>query len=67
MRTLKTSGVHLLACCLAVLLLPIPGLAQQNSARDGQHDFASELGIPNRDELEHSRPVGGKRTKQSYP
>lgn len=44
MRTIKTSRVHLLVGCLAVLLLPLPGLAQQNSARDGQHDFDFEIG-----------------------
>jgi hypothetical protein len=30
--------------CLVVLLLPLQGLAQQNSARDGQHDFDFEIG-----------------------
>jgi len=33
-----------LAGCLVALLLPLQGLAQQASVRDGQHDFDFEIG-----------------------
>ncbi len=44
MRTFKIFRTFLLAGCLAALLLPHQGSAQQNSTRDGQHDFDFEIG-----------------------
>jgi hypothetical protein len=45
---LKHIHAYLLVCSLAVILQPLHGFAQQNSAppnqRDGQHDFDFELG-----------------------
>ena len=56
MAALKHVRTYLLVCSLVVVLLPLHGLAQQNSAasgsslqptsteRDGQHDFDFEIG-----------------------
>jgi hypothetical protein len=47
MNALKHILTYLLVCNLVVVLQPLPGVAQQNSApnqRDGQHDFDFALG-----------------------
>lgn len=53
MKLRNSLGAYLLASSLAVILLPLPGLARQNSntaetsppvERDGQHDFDFEIG-----------------------
>jgi hypothetical protein len=43
-RTFASTRSYLLTGCLIALLLPLQGLAQQASARDGQHDFDFEIG-----------------------
>jgi len=52
MHVLRRLPIQLLACSLAVILQPLPGLAQQSAGvqqapgkRDGQHDFDFEIGV----------------------
>ena len=70
--------IYLLPCCLAVILQPLQGLAQQNSGtskttlehthseRDGQHDFDFEIGIWKTHLLRRLHPLTGSTTWVEY-
>lgn len=64
MHALRRSGNHLLLCGLA--LLPLPVLAQQVRARDGQHDFDFEIGTWNTRLSRLQKPLTGSTTWVEY-
>lgn len=64
MHALRRSGNHLLLCGLA--LLPLPVLAQQVKARDGQHDFDFEIGTWNTRLSRLQKPLTGSTTWVEY-
>src|SRR3984885_10696002 len=63
---------YLLACSLAVILQPLQGPAQQNSAaqktaeRDGQHDFDFEIGTWKTRLSRRLNPLTGSATWVEY-
>jgi hypothetical protein len=64
MHALRRSRNHLLLCGLA--LLPLPLLAQQVRARDGQHDFDFEIGTWNTRLSRLQKPLTGSTTWLEY-
>ncbi|HXO33047.1 MAG TPA: hypothetical protein VN901_11920 [Candidatus Acidoferrales bacterium] len=64
--------IYLLACSLAVILQPLQGPAQQNSAaqktaeRDGQHDFDFEIGTWKTRLSRRLNPLTGSATWVEY-
>jgi hypothetical protein len=64
MHALRRSRNHLLLCGLA--LLPLPVLAQQVRARDGQHDFDFEIGTWNTRLSRLQKPLTGSTTWLEY-
>lgn len=64
MHALRRSRNHLLLCGLA--LLPLPLLAQQVRARDGQHDFDFEIGTWKTQLSRRLRPLTGSTTWVEY-
>jgi hypothetical protein len=78
MAALKYVRTYLLVCSLVVVLLPLHGLAQQNSAasgsslqptsteRDGQHDFDFEIGTWKTHLSRHLHPLTGSTTWIEY-
>jgi hypothetical protein len=78
MAALKHVRTYLLVCSLVVVLLPLHGLAQQNSAasgsslqptsteRDGQHDFDFEIGTWKTHLSRRLHPLTGSTTWVEY-
>lgn len=70
MNTLKRIGTSLLMGSLVVILLPLQGRAQQNSAqpaeRDGQHDFDWDMGTWKTHQRRLLRPLTGSTTWVEY-
>jgi hypothetical protein len=64
----RRSPLRLLSCALAVAvaLLPLPALAQQAAARDGQHDFDFEIGSWHTRLSRLQRPLTGSTTWAEY-
>jgi hypothetical protein len=57
---------YLLLCGLAIALLPLPTLAQEVGARDGQHDFDFEIGSWNTRLSRLQKPLSGSTTWLEY-
>jgi hypothetical protein len=77
MSRLKSIRAYLLACSLVVVLQPIPGFAQSNSAaaktdgqtfkqQDGQHDFDFEIGTWKTHVKRLLHPLTGSNTWVEY-
>ncbi len=64
MHAVRRSRNYLLLCGLA--LLPLPLLAQQVRARDGQHDFDFEIGTWNTRLSRLQKPLTGSTTWLEY-
>jgi hypothetical protein len=57
---------YLLLCGLAIAQLPLPTLAQEVGARDGQHDFDFEIGSWNTRLSRLQKPLSGSTTWLEY-
>ena len=78
MNLFKGTCIYLLVCGLSIAMLPLPGLAQQNSnpsgtsqqsisvARDGQHDFDFEIGTWKTHIRRLIHPLTGSTTWAEY-
>jgi hypothetical protein len=66
MHQLIRSRSYLLRCGLTLALLPLPALAQEVGARDGQHDFDFEIGTWNSRLSRLQKPLTGSTTWLEY-